>query len=183
MLLPALQVELVSQLAAAQAEVASVQQSWSQGLSQEQLTLEQLQQQEAQLTAGSGSLSSSLYNALSPRRVAALLTRSRNASVGSNVASNPRQPLPDSESPLRGAAAEGTDCTGSAGVPSMLSPGSGEGTATEDCTNLSCCNSDSNFSRAGFEAPSDVRGHRKASAASQDGPKQREEPGPHQPAK
>ena len=129
MLLPALQVEVVSQLAAAQAEVASVQQSWSQGLSQEQLTLEQLQQQEAQLAAGSGSLSSSLFNALaSPRRVAALLTRSRGASAGINVASNPRQSLPDGESPLRGAAAEGaasrgssTDCTGGAGVPSMLS--------------------------------------------------------------
>ncbi len=56
MLLPALQIEMVSQLAATQAEVFSVQQSCSLGLFQEQLTLEQLQQQEAQLASGSSSL-------------------------------------------------------------------------------------------------------------------------------
>ena len=191
LLLLALQVEVASQLAAAQAEVATVQQTWSLGISQEQLTLEHLQQQEAQLAAGSDSLSSGIFNALaSPKRVAALLTRSWDASTGSSVESNPRQPLPGGESPLRGAAAEGGDCrgssldrTGSPCMSSMLSQGSEDGVATEGCTPTPCPNSDSSCSRISTEASSEVRGQGRVSADPQDGAKQREGSGPDQPAR
>ena len=146
LLLPVLQVAVASQLAAVQAEFIKVQQSWSLGLSQVQLTLEQLQQQEAQLAAGSGSISSGIFHALaSPRRVAALLTHGRNALAGCSTASTPRQPLHGGESPLSGAAAEGgggrgvsINCTGRPGTPSMLSQGSRAGAATKCYTDMSC---------------------------------------------